>query len=156
MKNFRFVLLMFALTGGLTTLSGHAQEPRQEPKKPNDPSQELDKLMKRKLENSQKVLEGLALNNFDEISKHAQELISLSKQAEWKVLKTPDYELSSNEFRRSAAELVKNAKDKNLDGATLAYVDLTLTCVRCHKYVRETRHVRLDLPNRPVVASSER
>ena len=156
MKNACFLLLTFVLTAGMPASSSYGQEPKQEPKKPNDPSPELGGLMKRKLANSQKVLEGLALNNFDEISKHGEELIALSKLAEWKVLKTPDYELSSNEFRRSAAELVKNAKGKNLDGVTLAYVNLTFTCVRCHKYVRETRNVQLDLPNRSVVASSNR
>ena len=155
MKNACFLLLVFVLAAGMPASSGNGQEAK-ERKTGNPANQELSGLMKRKLENSQKVLEGLALNNFEVISKHAEELISLSKQAEWKILKTPDYELFSNEFRRSAAELVKNAKGKNLDGATLAYVDLTFTCVRCHKYVRETRNVQLDLPNRPMVASSNR
>ena len=70
--------------------------------------------MKRKLEHSQKVLEGLAMNNFEKISKHAGELVSLSDQAEWKALRTPEYELFSNDFRRSATEMIKNAKLKNL------------------------------------------
>jgi cytochrome c556 len=153
MKNVSFVVVMLALTGVMSAPSGNGQE-RKEIKKRNDATQEMSRLMKRKLENSQKVLEGLALNNFDKIGKHADELISLSKQAEWKVLKTPEYELFSNEFRRSAAELVKNAKGKNLDGVTLAYVDLTFTCVRCHKYVREARRVQIGLANRPVVVSS--
>src|SRR4051812_49420558 len=143
MKNVILVGLAFALTGGMPAPSGHGQEPKAEAKKPNDADKELGGLMKRKLENSQKVLEGLALNNFDMISKHAEELISISKQAEFKVLKTPEYELFSNEFRRSGAELAKNAKGKNLDGVTLAYVDLTFTCVRCHKHVRESHKVQL-------------
>ena len=29
------------------------------------------------------------------------------------------------------------AKAKNLDGATLAYVRLTMNCIECHKYVRD-------------------
>ena len=40
--------------------------------------------------------------------------------------------------------MAKNAKAKNLDGAALDYMDLTMTCVKCHKYVRETRMTRLD------------
>ena len=39
-------------------------------------------------------------------------------------------------IRRIAEKLEKSAKDKRLDGATLAYVDMTLSCVECHKYVR--------------------
>jgi hypothetical protein len=99
-------------------------------KKPNT-------LMRRKLEQSQKVLEGVAVQDFKMIAEHAEELIELSKLAEWKVLKTPRYELHSNEFRRIAETLVESARKKNIDAATLAYVDLTLTCVKCHKHVRE-------------------
>jgi hypothetical protein len=155
MKNVSFFVLVFALTAGMPALSGNGQEPK-ETKKRNDANQEMSGLMKRKLENSQKVLEGIVTNDFGKIAKHADELITIGKQAEWKVLKTPEYELFSNDFRRSATELVKNAKGKNLDGVALAYVNLTFTCVRCHKYVREARKVQIGLPNRPVVASSER
>ena len=101
-------------------------------------------LMRRKLDNSQKVLEGIAVNDFDKIAKHGEELIFISKQAEWRVLQTPQYELHSNEFRRVAESLIKNAKDKNVDAAALNYVDMTLTCVKCHKHVREIRMTRLD------------
>ena len=148
MKKMTLVVVMLALAMEIPSLSGHGQEPKREPKKLDDAiAKELSELMKRKLENSQKVLEGVAMNDFEKISKHAEELIFISKQVEWKVLKTPEYELYSNEFRRTAGDLVQKAKDKNLDGAALAYVDLTLTCVKCHKNVRETRKVRLDLPD---------
>jgi cytochrome c556 len=101
-------------------------------------------LMRKKLKCSQGVLEGIALNQFDKIADNADELITISQKAEWVVVKTPQYELFSNQFRRSAESLVKNAKAKNLDGAALDYVDLTMTCVKCHKYVRETRGARRD------------
>ena len=142
MKQVKSALWVLALAVGMPALSGHGQEPKKEP-------QRLDDLMKSKLQNSQKVLEGVALNDFDMIAKHADELIQVSKKAEWRVLKTPRYELYSNEFRRNAEDLVQKAKEKNLDGTALAYVDLTLTCVRCHKHVREVRKARLDLDAPP-------
>jgi hypothetical protein len=104
----------------------------------------LQVLMHRKLNNAQKVLEGVAMKDFDKISAGAEELIAISKEAEWKVLKTPRYELISDEFRRNADALVKNAKEKNIDAAALSYVDMTLTCVKCHKHVREVRMVHLN------------
>jgi len=119
-------------------VSGYADKP---PVKPNE-------LMKRKLLESQKVLEGLALNDFDTITKHAQELLLISKTAEWRVLKTPDYDTFSNSFQRSASDLIKNSKEKNLDASALSYVEMTLTCVKCHKHVREVRSTRLDDPSR--------
>jgi hypothetical protein len=152
MKRVMLVLVMFVFALGMPALSGHGQEPKKEPKKAEDVSE----LMKRKLENSQKVLEGIATNDFGKIAKHANELITISKQAEWKVLKTTEYELYSNDFRRNAEDLVQKAKEKNLDGAALAYVDLTLNCVKCHKHVRETRRVQLNLPDPTVVVRTEK
>jgi hypothetical protein len=131
MRRVTIVAVLLALLA-LPTLSGHGREPRKDEK--------LNELMQRKLAASQKVLEGIALNDFDRIGKQADELIAVSKQTEWRVLKTPQFELYSNDFRRVADNLVKNAQDKNLDGAALNYVELTLTCVKCHKHVRETRH----------------
>jgi hypothetical protein len=104
----------------------------------------VQELMQRKLVESQKVLEGIALQDFDKIADHAQELIVISKKTQWRVLDTPLYELYSDDFRRSAADLVRNARKKNVDAAALSYVDLTLTCVKCHKHVREKRMARRD------------
>jgi hypothetical protein len=103
----------------------------------------LQQLMIDKLTNSQKLLEGIALGKFDKIEKHADELIRISKTAEWLAQKTPRYEQFSNEFQRAAEELAKKAKAKNMDGVTLAYFDLTKSCVRCHQYLREVRDARL-------------
>lgn len=139
MNNVKRILVAAALALCLPVFQGHGQEPK------GKPDQKVEGLMRRKLESSQKVLEGVAVNDFKMITKHADELIDISKQAEWKVIRTPQYELHSNEFRRIASELVKNAKDKNLDGAVLTYVELTMTCVKCHKYVREVRQASLDL-----------
>ena len=136
MRRVTFVAAVLALLLGIPTLSGHGGEPKKDDK--------LHDLMQRKLAASQKVLEGIALGDFDKIGKQADELIDVSKQTEWRVLKTPQFELYSNDFRRVADNLAKNAKDKNLDAAALSYVELTLTCVKCHKHVRETREVRFD------------
>jgi len=95
--------------------------------------------MRRKLTHSQKVLEGLVTEDFDAIAQHAQELSLLSQAANWQVLQTPDYLDHSTEFRRAADRLRDAARKKNLDGSALAYVDVTLSCVNCHKYVRGTR-----------------
>jgi cytochrome c556 len=125
----QFIVTVAVLLASIPTMSGHGE----------DAKDDVKALMKKKLESSQKVLEGLALNNFDTISKHAAELTRISKAAEFRVLKTPQYELYSNQFRRSVETMDEMAKAKNLDGAALAYVELTLTCVSCHKHVREVR-----------------
>ncbi len=138
MKSWNLVLA--TLVVGIPVLVGHGGELQQEPQKLDRViTKELRELMRRKLDNSQKVLEGIAISDFDMIAEHAAELIAVSEQAEWRVVKTPEYESYSNDLRRSAAVLVQQSKVKNLDGAALAYLDLTLTCVKCHKHLREAR-----------------
>lgn len=127
----RFLMVAVGMLG-IVLLAGQAREPRK------------DDRMQRKLANSQKVLEGIAIGDFKVIEKHAEELLQISKEAGWKVLKTADYELYSSDFRRHAERLMKNARDKNLDAAALTYVELTLTCVKCHKHVREVGMSRLE------------
>ena len=133
MRKVTGTLLFFALAVLLWAVPGRAQ-PR---------TNVLKELMHSKVKNAQALLEGLALAEYGKIRRSAQELIRLSNTAEWVVVKTPQYELHSNEFRRAAEVIVRKARDKNLDGVALAYGDLIRSCVRCHEYVREVRDVRL-------------
>ena len=95
--------------------------------------------MRAKLAHSQNVLEGLAIEDYDLIDKGAQELSLASEDASWQVLQTEDYARQSADFRRSCDSLRKAAKSHNLDGAALAWMEVTMKCVQCHKYVRDVR-----------------
>jgi hypothetical protein len=95
--------------------------------------------MRQKLNFSKDVLEGLALENYALIEKSARALKRLSEGAEWEVPTIPnatDYVSQTSEFQRHADELAKQAKAHNIEGATLAYLKVTMSCVQCHKYVR--------------------
>lgn len=99
---------------------------------------EVDPLMAAKLKESQLLLEGLTLNDLPKAQKSAEALLKISKEAQFrKALNTARYELHANNFQRAAETLIEKAKEKNLEGATLAYVDMTITCVRCHQHTRE-------------------
>jgi hypothetical protein len=102
----------------------------------------LQQLMIDKLQNAQKLLEGIALGKYDKIEKHANELIRISKTAEWLANRQPRYEVFSNDFQRAAETIAKKAKEKNIDGVTLAYFDLTKSCVHCHQHLRDVRDAR--------------
>jgi hypothetical protein len=96
--------------------------------------------MRMKLDYSKKVLEGLTLEDYETISKNAKALKKLSEAAEWEVPTIPnatDYIVYTTEFQRLADEMVQKAKEKNIDGATLAYLRSTMNCINCHKYVRQ-------------------
>jgi cytochrome c556 len=95
--------------------------------------------MRQKLDFSKDALEGLALEQFAVIEKSAKALKVLSEAAEWEVPTIPnatDYVAMTTEFQRNADELLKQAKARNIDGATLAYLKVTMSCVQCHKFVR--------------------
>lgn len=93
--------------------------------------------MRAKLTHSQHVLEGLAVEDYDLIAKGAQQLALASQASDWQVLQTEDYIRHSSEFRRACDSLGAAAKAKNLDGAALAWMEVTLKCVQCHRYVRD-------------------
>jgi cytochrome c556 len=115
----------------LAPASGKSQEPTVKLSRPE--------LMKQKLAAAEKVLEGLALEDFDTISKHSQRLSLLTLEESWNALSTPDYRRESEEFRRAADSLTDAARKKNLDGSALAYMQVTMKCVTCHKYVRSQK-----------------
>ena len=99
----------------------------------------LAAFMQAKLTHAEKTLEGLAKADFDLIVKHSQAISLLCEDEMWSVLQTPEYRERSNEFRRNVNAITDAGRKKNLEAATLAYVNTTMNCVTCHKYVRETR-----------------
>jgi hypothetical protein len=109
----------------------------------------LQAFMRQKLELAKNVLEGLAVEDFALIAKNATRMRELSDDAQWRVSPNNDYLRRSAEFQDLADELSAKAKERNLDGATLAYVKLTMSCVKCHKLVREERLISF----RPFVRS---
>lgn len=104
----------------------------------DDPKKKLS-VMERKLKHAQQVLEGLALKDFDKVNKNAEGLMECLKEATWRINDTDKYLLYSNDFLRHIEDLQKSSKNKNIDKATIAYMEMTLTCVKCHEHLRETR-----------------
>lgn len=92
--------------------------------------------MERKLEAAKNIVAGLSTEDFELIAKSASDLTLLSQESQWEVFQTDSYMRMSTDFRDSSTLLRDTARDKNLDGATLAFFEVTLNCVRCHKYIR--------------------
>ena len=107
--------------------------------------------MRGKLDASQQVLEGLVTEDFKLIELGGDRMRVMSLRAEWNVLKTPAYVQYSNEFQRAAQQLSRAAKEKKLDAAALFHLQLTLTCINCHKHVRG---VKLAAAPKPQAARS--
>jgi hypothetical protein len=115
----------------------------------DEPAKKPPTVMQRKLSNAQLVLEGLAMANFEKIEKGADGLLLCVRDASWRAIKSPKYDAFSNEFQRNLESLKKASNKKNVDAASLAYVEMTLTCVKCHQLLRDERMGRapaVDVP----------
>lgn len=117
---------------------------------------ELRMFMRQKLDCSERILEGLALEDFNMIQKNARRLRDLSEDAQWKVSPDIQYFHLSRQFQGIADDLIEKARKKNLDGTTLAYMDLTMNCVKCHKLVRDKRIMTMRNSGQPVVLGPSR
>ena len=120
--------VVFFAVGMCAMINGVQDQPQME--------KNTTKFMARKLDGSRNIVAGLSTENFDLISQSAQNLMLLSHEADWNVIQTKPYLRMSSDFRASSERLRDSANENNLDGATLAYFEVTLNCVRCHKYIR--------------------
>lgn len=102
-------------------------------------------LMRDKLIYANKALDGLSVEDFGKIAESAEMMRIISKAASWHVIDNDEYARLSKNFQEQAADMERHAKEKNLDAAALDYVRISLTCVQCHKYMRE---VKKKTPNR--------
>jgi cytochrome c556 len=121
MKAFIAVMLVLA------TFAGSA---------PEAPRNATKDTMRFKLHFAQGVLEGIATENFSLIATNAQKLKALSQSADWKSRSTREYQRLTSDFERAAGSLERSARNRNVDAATVAYFQLTTSCVTCHKYLR--------------------
>jgi hypothetical protein len=144
----RWSALLGAAVCLLTT--GWAAGPQEKKDKPAQKEEKEEsgvaRFMRAKLASSQQVLEGLVTEDFKLVKTGAKRMQIMSRAAEWQVIGGPVYEQYSSDFRRSAEDLVKQAEKKNVDGATLTYMRLTMNCVNCHRFVRESKVAGLALP----------
>lgn len=108
-------------------------------KEKKNPTQEnVSKFMQAKLDSSKDVLEGLVTEDFDLIQKGTKKMIEMSNATEWQVVEGPVFAQQSAEFRNAAKDVLNYAKKKNLDGASLSYLHLTMTCIACHKQIKKS------------------
>ncbi|MGL4555479.1 MAG: hypothetical protein ACRC33_30285, partial [Gemmataceae bacterium] len=139
---YRFTLaLCLILIAGYGSTPGRDRDPA-----PKERPKTKAELMKRKLELGQQLLASLTGNDLAKAGKEASELLAVRKEIAWKVIRSEMYEALSDDFARSAQQIVKAAKDDNLEAAKLAYLGMTMSCFNCHAYVRDKKDVAAPRP----------
>jgi hypothetical protein len=104
----------------------------------NEPGTKPIKMfMQLKLEPAKQILEGIATEDYDLINRSAQRIRTLTLDENWMTIQTAEYKQQSKDFQRSIAMISEAAKERNIDRATLGYVQMTLNCVQCHRGLRK-------------------
>jgi hypothetical protein len=143
----KYVALTSGLLSSLLLVAPlRSGEPAREAENQEPPAGQtkVQRLMQRKRELSHQVFDAIIAKDFKRIGQDAKALVELSQVAEWRVYQTPRYLQYSTEFQEAAGKLADNARDKNSDGTTLAFTQMTFSCVRCHDYIRQTRSTQLE------------
>lgn len=122
-----------------------------------------DVWMQKKLKFSQQILAGIAAGDFDQIARSADTLKGLDKIESFIRARTPRYRVQLQLFQDANEEIIRQADAENLEGVTLAFNQLTISCVNCHKHLREEeKRKKKDLealrpmPQRPSARSTAR
>jgi hypothetical protein len=111
-------------------------------RRPTPPGLSPTEWMKQKLEMSQAILDGLTKGDFDKIETNAQKMNVINYLEKMVTADQPHYKEYTRQltaFETANRELLRQASKKNVEGATLAYVQLTVSCVNCHKVVRDAK-----------------
>jgi hypothetical protein len=99
----------------------------------------LDRLMRKKLDCSQKILEAVVTSRWADLEARSRELEALTNDPAWAVLKTPEYAQQSGTFRQAVRALREAAVKRDLETTPQAYTTLMLSCVQCHRYLARNR-----------------
>lgn len=92
--------------------------------------------MQKKLEYTQNILAGIAKEDYDEINKNAMAMGGLNRIESFVRGRTPGYRTQLRVFQFANDELIRQANKENLEGATMAFTQMTISCVNCHKELK--------------------
>lgn len=119
--------LFLLFVGGITYLAIAGQ----------DAKQPESVWMKKKLEYSKDILGGITTEDFETVERAASAMRRLSELEGFARRKdTKAYRAQLAIFEFANEELLRHADKKDIDGAALAFTQLTLSCVNCHKQLR--------------------
>ncbi len=93
--------------------------------------------MRTKIKYAENVLSALATSDFEAMRENADRMNTMTQLERWARGKDTEYQTQLGFFRHANRELSRQASRKNLDGATLAFMQVTASCVNCHRHLRD-------------------
>lgn len=134
MKKLLIVLFGVLLTGIVT--AQELDDPLVEPF-PEGEARPFNFWMDVKLDESQKILAALAEADFEALINCSKKLTTLSELEGFVRNRTPGYRTQLRSYQFAIREIEQQAKRENIEGVTLGFQQLTLSCVNCHKQLRK-------------------
>jgi len=139
MKNVLLALAWLLLALATLSVGPAGAQDRKPGKGRKGADREASLWMTRKLDHSQKILAGLTKGDFAMVKKSAEAMRIVAYLAKADAADLPEYRRQVRYFDDANKELIRQADNKNVNGATLAYTQLTLSCVQCHTVVRDAK-----------------
>ncbi|NIP86015.1 MAG: hypothetical protein GTO03_10810 [Planctomycetales bacterium] len=137
MKNLRCLGSVLGVVACLMLVEGEAAEPPEGAPAEKEERPGGSVWMRTKIKYAQNVLSALATSDFAVIQENAERMNAITQLEKWARGKDTDYQTQLGFFRHANRELSRQASRKNLDGATLAFMQVTASCVNCHRHLRD-------------------
>jgi hypothetical protein len=112
---------------------------RAEPAEDRKPDEKASLWMTKKVEFAQKILAGLTKGDFAAVEAAGRDMYVIGYLEKWDMAGLPAYRKQVKAFDAATKELISQAKAKDVDGATKAYTQVVVSCVECHKVVRDVK-----------------
>lgn len=139
---FSSVYWAFGQEAPQTKPSAEAQAPATDPLQEDDvpevsQEQPMSFWMDKKLEYSKSLLEHLTKADFENLESVANQMRRLGRIEGFVRRRNDDYRVQLRTFEMATTELMRHARRRNIEGANLAFNQLTSSCVACHVLLRE-------------------
>lgn len=116
--------------GGVATAALTRQQPT-----------ERERFMRQKLSMVNRIVEGLATDDYAMVERGGKELAELAESAAWVSDRDPFYGHYSSNFQQAVRGLIDAADSESASKVTFAYVHVTFSCTACHQHVRNVNRL---------------
>lgn len=130
-------IIMFCLLALLSQVAGQEESAKVVPPAGAGEEETFNFWMDVKLDESQQLFAALAQADYAMIEQSSQRLKSVSMIERFVRRRTPGYTTQLKNFEFSVDEILRQAEQENIEGVTLGFQQLTLSCVNCHKQLRQ-------------------
>lgn len=102
----------------------------------------LHGVMRQKLTHSQAILGAVVTSDWAMLDRESRALFKATQDPAWIMLTAPEYLRYSDAFMKALNGLILASANKDLDNAAEAQIELTRSCVQCHRYLTRSRLAR--------------